>query len=274
MLKPMELGGVQGVEGPSLGALSIYPRSGDAPLTSMTRSTAMQPSFTGAPSAYDTGDLVGAAAKGAVAKAGTSAALNALQNSLAGAENLVYAGGELVPVDVAMGDVLPFSSYAGSVLRLAQGDVKGAAGSALGTYIGSFFGPVGTFVGSLLGGGCYITEAVVAAAGGDDKHPVLETLRWFRDNKMLDSVEGTRLVNKYYETAPKIVSALEKHKDRDKIYSKLYNSYLAPAADAALRGKDTEALRLYSAMVNDVSKLTGVHGMKTVSAKLAKEPTK
>ena len=57
-------------------------------------------------------------------------------------------GGFLGEYAGAIADVAP---YFGAVVKLAQGDVKGAAFTAAGTAIGSIFGPVGAAIGSVVG---------------------------------------------------------------------------------------------------------------------------
>lgn len=63
--------------------------------------------------------------------------------------------------------------YAGSIAALIQGDIKGAAGAALGTYIGNILlpgigGAVGGFLGGLVGGGGKISATSLGAQFGQD----------------------------------------------------------------------------------------------------------
>lgn len=57
-------------------------------------------------------------------------------------------GGLIGQYSSQIADVLPYTS---AVLKLVQGDVKGAAFTAAGTAIGSIFGPVGGAIGSVIG---------------------------------------------------------------------------------------------------------------------------
>ena len=271
MLSPLELSGPKGLQGLSLGGPGLSMFGQGTAGAGQPGAQQVAPQFLGAlPSGPEAGDIIGEIGKNAVTNMGVSVGLNALQNSLAGAENLVYSGGNLVPVDVAMGDAVPYSSYAGPVIKLMQGDVGGAAKQAAATAIGSFFGPVGAIFGSIIGGGCFITEAVIESIGGEDDQPILRVLRGFRDNVMMNSIEGVRLVNQYYKTAPKIVAALNGRKDRQAVYRQLFSDYIEPAAQAAAAGENDQALALYSAMIAETSRLTGVRGMKTTAEKLAR----
>jgi hypothetical protein len=57
-------------------------------------------------------------------------------------------GGFIGQYSTQIANVLP---YAGSFLKLLQGDIKGAAFTAIGTALGSFFGPIGGAIGGFLG---------------------------------------------------------------------------------------------------------------------------
>lgn len=63
--------------------------------------------------------------------------------------------------------------YAGSIAALIQGDVKGAAGAALGTYIGNILlpgigGAIGGFLGGMIGGGGKISATSLGAQFNQD----------------------------------------------------------------------------------------------------------
>ncbi|NDA63901.1 MAG: hypothetical protein EBX50_18015, partial [Chitinophagia bacterium] len=95
---------------------------------------------------------------GALSSAGAAAA--SVGDAAALGMDAAATAGTSVLGDLAAsaGEILP---YAGAIIKLFQGDIVGAAGSALGGYLGTFLTPwlgplgpiVGSFLGSFLGGG-------------------------------------------------------------------------------------------------------------------------
>ena len=75
---------------------------------------------------------------------------------------------------------------------------------------GTCSGPgVGPGAGGGNGGGCFLTEAVVGHRGMEaDDGPTLTALRAFRDGYMQRTPERRALVDRYYEIAPRIVTAI------------------------------------------------------------------
>lgn len=69
------------------------------------------------------------------------------------------------------------------------------------------------------GSGCFITTAVCSYRGLPDDCAELQTLREFRDNELLATPDGQKLVLEYYEIAPGIAAALEKEADFDFIWA-------------------------------------------------------
>ncbi|NJK93323.1 MAG: hypothetical protein HC904_16845 [Blastochloris sp.] len=59
-------------------------------------------------------------------------------------------------------------------------------------------------------GGCFLTTACVVHAGLDDNCEELMVLRSFRDNVLLKTSTGRRLVEEYYRIAPPIVEEIER----------------------------------------------------------------
>ena len=60
--------------------------------------------------------------------------------------------------------------------------------------------------GSSASGGCYIATATV----GNERHPILFTLRRFRDKHLLTNPMGRAFVSAYYATAPYLARVIEK----------------------------------------------------------------
>lgn len=78
--------------------------------------------------------------------------------------------------------------------------------------------------GSLLSGlfgGCFITTAVCRYSGRPDDCELLETLRDWRDTWMQETAERRAMVERYYETAPHYVAAIDQRSDARFIYAEL-----------------------------------------------------
>lgn len=73
------------------------------------------------------------------------------------------------------------------------------------------------------------------AKGLPDNCYELETLRHFRDTWLNGFEEGQAVTKKYYEIAPKIVSAISDTKDSKPIYEMLYKIWLNRALNVLNR---------------------------------------
>lgn len=125
--------------------------------------------------------------------------------------------------------------------------VKGVSGVV--NKVGSFLGVGGG------GGGCFLTEAVMAATGQGDDAPELEVLRMYRDQVLMRSPAGQQLVAAYEEMAPGIVDAINMSPNAAELYSQLYQQYIAPCVQAIQSGDHQQALQLYSQMVAAAHKM-------------------
>ena len=96
---------------------------------------------------------------------------------------------------------------------------------------------------------CYITTAMCLDTGKADDCAELQTLRRYRDEVMLNDVEGRALVKEYYVKAPQIVAKINQQANHHEIYQQLRLDYIEPAAEAARTGKNEQALYLYRSMV-------------------------
>lgn len=76
--------------------------------------------------------------------------------------------------------------------------------------------------------GCYITTAVCLNSGKADDCYELTQLRWFRDNWLKQQPDGEELIEKYYNTAPKIVAIIDQQPDKQEIYDSLKMEYIDP----------------------------------------------
>ena len=154
--------------------------------------------------------------------------------------------------DIGFGDVAP---YAGSAIRLAQGDVGGAAKAAAGTFIGNMILPgIGGFIGGAIGGGCFITEATMAGLGvQDDNAEPLKVLRFFRDQVLSKTPQGQAMIQEYEAIAPLVVEAVQSRPDAMEIFKKLYTDFIAPAVEAIKAQNFPQALQIYAAMIAAVT---------------------
>ena len=156
--------------------------------------------------------------------------------------------------DIGFGDVAP---YAGSAIRLAQGDVGGAAKAAAGTFIGNMILPgIGGFIGGAIGGGCFITEATMAGLGvQDDNAEPLKVLRFFRDQVLSKTPQGQAMIQEYEAIAPLVVEAVQSRPDAMEIFKQLYEQFIAPAVEAIKAQDFPGALQIYAAMIAAVTPL-------------------
>jgi hypothetical protein len=103
------------------------------------------------------------------------------------------------------------------------------------------------------GGKCFISTAACEIMGLDDYGPVLQTLRDYRDGWMSETEEGRKLVEEYYEMAPKVVEALNNMENPIPLYANLYDNYIIKAKLEIDDKKYSEALITYKEMC-DVAK--------------------
>lgn len=82
-------------------------------------------------------------------------------------------------------------------------------------------------------GKCYMTTACMKHVSEqfDDNCDELTTLRWLRDNIVLQED-----VDHYYEVAPLIVDALDEEEDRDILYEYIYNNIICECVKAVKAG--------------------------------------
>ena len=71
-------------------------------------------------------------------------------------------------------------------------------------------------------GNCFITTACVKHYNLPDDCNQLSILRGFRDSYLLNSTDGKILISQYYLLAPKIVTLLNEHPDKNKLYEDIF----------------------------------------------------
>ena len=92
---------------------------------------------------------------------------------------------------------------------------------------------------------CFITRATVNYMGEADNGQTLTALRNFRDTVMNKTANGRKQLDWYYENAPEIVKSLDSLENKEEVYTKLYNSYIFPAANAYRNRQKHDTFNLY-----------------------------
>ena len=96
---------------------------------------------------------------------------------------------------------------------------------------------------------CYITTAVCEEKNKPDDCYELTTLREYRDNYLMNTVEGRALVEEYYEIAPGLVMIMDMQNNKEQIYGEIYDNYLLPCIRYIEAGCKEECSKLYQKMV-------------------------
>ena len=222
-------------------------------------------------SLYSGGFLEGAS--GATTASSASADSSVAIADGANALDTSYSAGVSSGMDGAFSDAT--TGATGSVPYLAvgkqllDGNLSGAVGTGVGGYLGSAIGTaifpgvgtaIGSFLGSTIGGGCFITTAVCKYLGKNDNCEELTTLRKFRDEYMLSTEEGKKLVSQYYVEAPDIVTALEKLPTYYKAGTyRTLNNYITWAITHINLGNNEAAQNVYVTMFEFAKDLVKSH---------------
>lgn len=174
-----------------------------------------------------------------------------------------------------LGDAAGGFPFLSSASNLIEGDFGGLVGTGIGWLAG---GPVGAFVGNILGGdggiggfmdsvggivegvgdfigdtvdaffgGCYITTATCKLYGKPDDCHELTMMRKFRDEFVRPNYP--KEVEDYYATAPEIVKKIESREDANTIWADLYRHYIVPAVAFAQDGLYEQTYEVYTEMV-------------------------
>ena len=101
-------------------------------------------------------------------------------------------------------------------------------------------------------GSCFITTAACKVMGLPDNCDQLETLRGFRDEYMMNNLEGRKLVKQYYKEAPEVVASI---KDLD-IYRKWFVIYIEPAVQLIKDKKLQQAQQLYTKLFKEAKNVS------------------
>jgi len=99
---------------------------------------------------------------------------------------------------------------------------------------------------------CYITTAVCESQGKADDCYELEMLRTYRDEYLLSTMEGSAVVNEYYNIAPTIVNRISREANAAEIYNEIYNSYISPCVKLIEADEKEACQKHYTEMVNEL----------------------
>lgn len=103
-------------------------------------------------------------------------------------------------------------------------------------------------------GGCFITSAVYEALGRNDECYELNAFRDFRDNWLVNQVDGKDLIDEYYVVAPIIVRAINHRLDNQNIYEEIYREYLAKCLSCIENGDFEGCKAIYIQMVKSLKR--------------------
>lgn len=93
--------------------------------------------------------------------------------------------------------------------------------------------------------GCYLTTAVVNNQQLSDNCMELETLRFLRDQYMLNNAEGKKLIKRYYNQAPDLVKRIDSFENSAEIYDYMYKHMIIPSVKLVQNGQPAKAASLY-----------------------------
>lgn len=71
-------------------------------------------------------------------------------------------------------------------------------------------------------GGCFLTSACCKAKNLPDNCKELESLRYFRDNILVNMPDGKNMIDFYYAQAPRIVKQIDNSAEPMKMYEEIY----------------------------------------------------
>jgi hypothetical protein len=101
-------------------------------------------------------------------------------------------------------------------------------------------------------GHCFITDSCVKANHLPDDCEELTIIRNFRDSILVQTVEGRKLVGRYYEYAPIISERIKSEENSLEIYQNLYQNLVLKCVDFINKGKPKEAELTYRKVVEEL----------------------
>lgn len=101
---------------------------------------------------------------------------------------------------------------------------------------------------------CFLSSACTTGVGLRNNCYELAVLRRFRDEHLLRTAAGATEVRRYYEIAPRIVSAINAARNSSAIYVYLYHCLVVPCVLLIEAGRPEHARLLYRRMVDKLDR--------------------
>lgn len=105
---------------------------------------------------------------------------------------------------------------------------------------------------------CFITTAVCEKMDKEDDCYELSAFRNFRDSYMLQSNNGKKMVDEYYQIAPAIVTFINIQADCNKKYQDIWQKYLKPCLENIEEKQLEDCEKRYIDMVQDLKEEYGI----------------
>jgi hypothetical protein len=102
-------------------------------------------------------------------------------------------------------------------------------------------------------GFCFITSAVCDSLNKPEDCYELKRFREFRDQYMMKSETGQKLVEEYYLTAPRIVTYLNMQTDSEERYRRIWSNFLQPCLMDIESGHKKRCRNRYVRMVRELN---------------------
>lgn len=102
-------------------------------------------------------------------------------------------------------------------------------------------------------GGCFITTATCDSEGKPDNCEELTLFRNFRDQILLRSDNGRKLISEYYRIAPTIVSCIKKEPNHKEIFEEIYSKYIKPGYQLLQAKQYDKTCLMYIDCVKDLA---------------------
>ena len=100
---------------------------------------------------------------------------------------------------------------------------------------------------------CFITTACVEMAGLPNDCKELEAMRFLRDEYLLKSEGGRKMIKEYYEIAPHIVKSINKNERKEEIYDWIYEK-IKHIVKVIENGDFEKAIKNYRKMVSKLKR--------------------
>ncbi len=101
-------------------------------------------------------------------------------------------------------------------------------------------------------GHCFITDSCITARNLPDDCEELTIIRNFRDSILVRTLEGRKLVGRYYEFAPLISEKIKSETNSSEIYQSLYQNLVLKCVELINNGQTKEAENNYRKVVGEL----------------------